>query len=134
MKIASLLATALAVSISSTALAGSSKGWGHGGVIAPYEAVIAQANASGELFRITGVCKSACTMFLSIRNVCVEPSANLMFHIGVSPVATSKMLATYNDALRNYVQSNHYMDTRDLHGIPGSTIISKFGYKACPKA
>ncbi|MFX6838593.1 hypothetical protein ABTH46_19855, partial [Acinetobacter baumannii] len=33
--------------------------------------VIQQYNASGERFRIDSHCQSACTMFLSIRNVCV---------------------------------------------------------------
>jgi len=129
-----ILAVILAATISSSALAGSSAGWGHGGKIEPYDAMIAQANASGELFRIQGVCKSVCTMFLSIRNSCVEPSAKLMFHAGVSPAITARMEATYNSALRNYLEANHFLDTRTLRGIPGSVIISKFGYKACPKA
>jgi hypothetical protein len=133
MKFFRILATILAASISSSALAATSAGWGHGGAIAPYEAMIAQANASGELFRIQGVCKSVCTMFLSISNVCVEPSAQLMFHAGVSPAITARMAATYNSALRSYVEGNHFMDTRTLRAIPGSVIISKFGYKACPK-
>jgi hypothetical protein len=134
MKFFRILTAILAASICSSALAGSSAGWGHGGNIAPYDAMIAQANASGELFRITGVCKSVCTMFLSIRNSCVEPGATLMFHAGVRPEITARMAATYNGALRSYVESNHMMDTRTLRGIPGSVIISKFGYKACPKA
>src|SRR5690348_535358 len=101
MKRLRILAVILAATISSSALAGSSAGWGHGGKIEPYDAMIAQANASGELFRIQGVCKSVCTMFLSIRNSCVEPSAKLMFHAGVSPAITARMEATYNSALRN---------------------------------
>jgi hypothetical protein len=129
-----ILLTILAASISSSALADSSAGWGHGGKLEPYEAKIAAANSSGELFRIQGVCKSACTMFLSIRNVCVEPGAQLMFHSGTTPAVTARMAATYNGALRSYVEGNHMMDTRTLRGIPGSVIISRFGYKACPKA
>jgi hypothetical protein len=129
-----LLLTILAASISSSALAGTSQGWGKGGKLEPYENLIAQANATGELFRIQGTCKSACTMFLAIRNVCVEPSAQLMFHAGVTPAVTVRMASTYNGALRSYVESNHFMDTRTLHAIPGSVIINKFGYKACPRA
>ena len=96
MKLFRILVTILAASISSSALAGTSAGWGHGGAIAPYEAMIAQANASGELFRIQGVCKSVCTMFLSISNVCVEPSAQLMFHAGVSPAIVARLNAATN--------------------------------------
>ena len=46
--------------------------------------VIQQYNASGERFRIDSHCQSACTMFLSIRNVCVTPGATLLFHAGGS--------------------------------------------------
>jgi hypothetical protein len=133
MKFNSILSIVLVTSFCSPALAGSSKGYGKGGKLAPYETMIAQANSSGELFRIQGVCKSACTMFLSINNVCVEPSATLMFHAGTTPAVTERMAGTYNSALRSYVESNHFMDTRDLHAISGSAIINKFGYKACPK-
>ena len=129
----------LAASLSSPALAGTSQGWGKGGAFGPYDAKIAQENASGEQFRIQGTCKSACTMFLGIRNVCVERSAVLMFHAGwghgvITPAATARMTSQYNGALRSYVTSNHFMDTRDFHKIPGSVIISKFGYKECPKS
>jgi len=103
-----------------------------------FQSVIGQYNASGERFRIDSHCQSACTMFLSIRNVCVEPSAELLFHAGgdrgkgiISPSITQKMLSTYNAALRRYVTANHYMDTLEFHTISGSEIISRFGYRAC---
>jgi hypothetical protein len=128
----------LVTSLASTAFAGTSEGYGKGGPFAPYEAMVARANASGELFRIQGHCQSACTMFLGIHNVCVERSAQLLFHAGwdhgvITPAATARMTTTYNSALRNYVESNHFMDTRTLHAIPGSVIIDKFGYRECPK-
>jgi hypothetical protein len=103
-----------------------------------FRSVIQQYNASGERFRIDAHCQSACTMFLSIRNVCVEPSAELLFHAGgdrlkgtISPSITGVMLGTYNAALRRYVTANHYMDTLEFHSISGSEIISRFGYPAC---
>jgi len=101
-------------------------------------AVIAQYNASGERFRIDSHCQSACTMFLSIRNVCVTPGATLLFHSGgsmqkgiISPARTQQMLSTYNAALQQYVTANHFMDTFAFHPIPGSQIIKRFGYPAC---
>jgi len=101
-------------------------------------AVIDQYNASGERFRIDGHCQSACTMFLSIRNVCVVPGATLLFHAGgsmrkgiINPATTQQMLSTYNAALRQYVSDNHFMDTLEFHAIPGSQIIKRFGYPAC---
>jgi hypothetical protein len=104
---------------------------------AHFQAVVAQYNASGERFRIDGHCQSACTMFLSIRNVCVSPGATLLFHAGgnpargVNPAYTQMMLSTYNAALQKYVTDNHFMDTLEFHSISGSEIIKRFGYPAC---
>lgn len=107
-------------------------------VFAQFLAVIQQYNASGERFRIDSHCQSACTMFLSIRHVCVTPGATLLFHAGgsmkkgiINPSTTQQMLSTYNAALRQYVTANHFMDTFAFHPIPGSQIIKRFGYPAC---
>ena len=103
-----------------------------------FQNVIQQYNASGERFRIDSHCQSACTMFLSIRNVCVTPGATLLFHAGgsmqkgiISASSTQAMLSTYNAALRQYVTDNHFMDTFAFHSIPGSEIVKRFGYPAC---
>lgn len=119
----------------------SSLGMGYGArnptEFAQFQSVIQQYNASGERFRIDSHCQSACTMFLSIRNVCVSQGATLLFHAGgtrrngVSPVYTQAMLSTYKPALQRYVTANHFMDTLDFHSIPGSDIIKRFGYPAC---
>ena len=100
--------------------------------------VIQQYNASGERFRIDSHCQSACTMFLSIRNVCVTPGATLLFHAGgsmqkgnISLSRTQEMLSTYNAALRQYVTDNHFMDTFAFHPISGGEIVKRFGYPAC---
>ena len=105
---------------------------------AQFLAVIQQYNASGERFRIDSHCQSACTMFLSIRNVCVVPGATLLFHAGgsrrtgtINPSTTQQMLSTYNAALRQYVTNQHFMDTLEFHPISGSEIIKRFGYPAC---
>ena len=104
---------------------------------AQFKSVIQQYNASGERFRIDSHCQSACTMFLSIRNVCVSPSATLLFHAGgtklrgISPGRSQQMLATYNATLQQYVTANHFMDTLDFHSISGGEIIKRFGYPAC---
>ena len=104
-----------------------------------FDAVVQQYNASGERFRIDAHCQSACTTFLSIRNVCITPGATLLFHSGgdpqtnrINPASTQHMLAAYNPALRKYVTDNHFMDTFDFHTIPGSEMIARFGYPACP--
>ena len=108
------------------------------GEMGRFDAVVQQYNASGERFRIDGHCQSACTIFLSIRNVCVMPNASLLFHAGgnpktakMSPGSTQHMLASYNSALQKYVTENHYMDTFAFHTISGRDIIKRFGYPAC---
>jgi hypothetical protein len=101
--------------------------------------VVSQYNQSGELFRIEGHCQSSCTLFLGIRNVCVDRNATLLFHAAhdnssnVSPSLTTHMLDAYNASLRDYVTAHHYMDTLAFHAIPGRDIIRKFGYRECPR-
>lgn len=87
---------------------------------------------TGQLFRIEGHCQSACTIFLRLKNVCIDPNAELLFHVGGSPQGTSIMLASYNTRLRSYLIANHYMDTPEFHGISGLDIIQRFGYRRCP--
>jgi hypothetical protein len=103
-----------------------------------FDAVVQKYNASGERFRIDSHCQSACTIFLSIRNVCITPNATLLFHAGgdrhtgkFSAGSTQHMLSAYNSALRQYVSEHHFMDTFDFHAISGREMISRFGYPAC---
>jgi len=88
--------------------------------------IIRQYNASGEAFRIQGACKSACTMFLGIRNGRVERSATLMFH-----GRARYPLYRYNAALRQYVLDHHYMDTEEFNTLAGGVLIDRFGYREC---
>jgi hypothetical protein len=122
-----------------SAMAGNNSGYEFGGRYARFDPVVSQYNQSGELFRIEGHCQSSCTLFLGIRNVCIDRNATLLFHAAhdrsqnVSPSLTSHMLGAYNARLRNYVTANHYMDTLAFHSISGSDMIRKFGYRECPK-
>jgi hypothetical protein len=141
LKIGAMMAAALAVAWTSSAVAdGSSRPYGGGGRIGA-AAIIQQYNQSGELFRIEGHCQSSCTMLLAIRNVCVDPAATLLFHAALfpnerdqkpPPARQQAMLNSYNAKLRDYLVANHYVDTFEFHTIPGSEIIKKFGYRACP--
>lgn len=120
--------------------AGSSLPYGGGGPMAKFDAIIGQYNASGELFRIEGHCQSSCTMFLAIRNVCVDPNATLLFHASLSarerdhapyPERNAHMASHYNAGLRRFVLANHYMDSFTFHAVSGRDIIRKFGYRRC---
>ena len=111
-----------------------------GGKMAAFDPVVSQYNQTGELFRISGHCQSACTIFLGIRNVCVERDALLLFHAGhsagddnkISADATNHMLSAYNPTLRAYLLEHHVMDTSTLFPISGTDMIQKFGYRECP--
>jgi hypothetical protein len=120
---------------------GSSLGHGEGGYVPDFVAIVRRYNASGEAFRIEGTCKSACTLFLRIRNVCVERSAALMFHAGrdiaenmtgPNTRASRAALFRYNEALRRYLPDSHHLDTDAFHSLAGSTMIDRFGYRECP--
>ena len=118
---------------------GSNAGFGMGGQYRRFDPVVAQYNGSGELFRIAGHCQSSCTLFLGIRNVCVERSASLLFHAAhdrqrnVSPSLTVHMLDAYNPRLRAYLTAGRYMETLAFHTISGGDMIRRFGYRECPK-
>ena len=132
-------AALLALIPASAMAGGSNAGFEMGGRYARFDPVVAQYNQSGELFRIEGHCQSSCTLFLGIRNVCIERSASLLFHAAhdrqrnVSPSLTVHMIEAYNPRLRAYLTSNHYMDTLAFHTISGADMIRKFGYRECPK-
>ncbi len=131
--------TVLLLLISTSAMAGNNAGYEMGGQFSRFDPVVSQYNQSGELFRIEGHCQSSCTLFLAIRNVCIDRNATLLFHAGhdrsrnVMASATNHMLAAYHAGLRNYLAANHYMDTLAFHSISGGDMIRKFGYRECPK-
>jgi hypothetical protein len=117
-------------------------GMGHGApngtVFAQFQAAVHQYSASGERFRIDTDCPSACTMFLAVRNVCIAPGASLRFHAGgnmrggtPNPQRTGQMLSTYKPALRQYLVSNHLVDTFEFHTISAEEMNKRFGYPAC---
>jgi hypothetical protein len=111
-----------------------------GGKFSAFDPVVSEYNKNGKLFRISGHCQSACTVFLAIKNVCIEPGAELLFHAGnslgeekkMSAVATEHMLSAYNSSLRAHLLEHHVMDSQTFFTISGSDMIKKFGYKECP--
>ena len=116
---------------------GSSAGYEYGGQFSRFDPVVRQYNQSGELFRIVGHCQSSCTLFLAIRNVCIEQGAQLLFHAGhdrsrnITTAGTNHLLSAYNARLRSYLVSNGYVTTLAFHTISGSDMIQRFGYRGC---
>lgn len=134
--------TLLLLACSSIAHADTSDRFSKGGWIENFQPAIDQANASGELFRIRVSCQSNCTLFLGVRNVCVERSARLLFHAGhgrganrnvINAGSTQRMLNAYNPKLRQYVIDKGYLTRLDFSTISGAQMIDSFGYRECPK-
>src|SRR4029450_2050963 len=93
------LAVLVFVLISSTSFAATSERYGKGGWYKDFQPEIERANSTGELFRIKGHCQSNCTLFLGLRNVCVERGATLLSHAGhdrqrnINAGSTQRMLS-----------------------------------------
>ncbi|MGE3067087.1 MAG: hypothetical protein AB7K67_16005 [Hyphomicrobiaceae bacterium] len=137
---ATMICTASLLAAQTALAAGSSRGHGQGGRFAVYYPIIKKYNKSGELFRIEGVCRSACTLFLSIRNVCVDRKAFVSFHAGPdartgkwgrNSSSTRTMLSAYKPKLREYLLDGHHVDSRRYHTLKGAMLIDRFGYKEC---
>lgn len=140
--VATLLLAASSAGLSLSAAADTSDRFSQGGWIEKFQPAIDQANASGELFRIRGHCQSNCTLFLGVRNVCVERSARLLFHAGhgrganrhvINAGSTQRMLNAYNPKLRQYVIDKGYLTKLEFSTISGADIIDRFGYRECPR-
>jgi hypothetical protein len=138
-----LIAIFLMATGSAAFAAGSSSPFADGGYIPDFLEIVRRYNESGEEFRIEGVCKSACTLFLGIRNACVRRDAQLMFHAGHDIAenrtgpdtrASRAALSRYNESLRRYLLEGHYMDTDAFHALGGGVLIERFGYRECPSA
>lgn len=123
----------MALCLAAPALAASSAPYAKGGRTKDFAGDVEQYRRSGELFRISGHCQSACTMFLALPNVCVEPSARLLFHGGENATATRRMINSYNARLRSYLKARHVMKSQTFHTVSGRSMISRFGYRACPR-
>jgi hypothetical protein len=132
------IAAGLVLASTSVMAAGSSVGYETGGSYYRFASLVQQYNGSGELFRIDGVCQSACTLFLAIRNVCIGPNARLLFRAAVEnrrrhEQFTRLSLAHYNASLRSYLIGQRAMDQwENFHTVYGGDLVSRFGYRKCP--
>jgi hypothetical protein len=131
MRVRIAVCAAVAIAFAAPALAATSAPYAMGGSTRAFAADVQRYRQSGEQFRITGHCQSACTMFLSLRNVCIEPSARLLFHAGKTPAGTRRMFNSYNGRLKRYLTERHVMESPAFHAISGRQMIRRFGYRAC---
>ena len=128
---AMLLVVGLALALPAVAAA-DSRPYAMGGITREFAPKVHEADRAGKTFRISGHCQSACTMFLAVRTVCIEPSARLLFHAGRTERGTRDMINSYNPKLRAYLVSNGIMERAAFHTISGRDMIARFGYRRCP--
>ncbi len=68
-----------------------------GGYVIKYALEVNRLRRSGEPVRIAGPCYSACTLYLSLANICVTPRAKFGFHLPSGSTASGNRIA------RNYM-------------------------------
>jgi hypothetical protein len=100
-----------------------------GGNLRAYVEEVKRLNAQGAPKTIRGVCVSACTIFLGVKKVCVEPTAQLWFHAAHLPrggdtdaLGSLEMLSYYPPRVREWairfqaLESVDFDDTKMLTG------------------
>lgn len=111
-----------------------------GGYIGQRNAEIRTLRASGTRVELQGLCLSACTMYLSLPNACVSPSAVFGFH-GPSrngqPLSArdfdhwSQIMASgYREPLRSWYMSQARYTLSGYHQLSGTDLI-RMGYPPC---
>jgi hypothetical protein len=111
-----------------------------GGMLGQRAAEIRQLRAAGQRVELRGTCLSACTMYLSLPNVCVDRSATLGFH-GPSRNGrnlpqhefehwSAVMADNYREPLRSWYLTEARYRTSGYYEIRGSELI-QMGYPQC---
>lgn len=111
-----------------------------GGLLGQRSAEIRSLRAAGQRVELRGLCLSACTMYLSLPNVCVSPSAELGFH-GPSrngrplPAAefehwSEVMARNYREPLRSWFMSEGRYIREGYFALSGAELI-RMGYPRC---
>ena len=106
-----------------------------GGSVVEYYGNAHAANSSARRTVIAGVCASACTMKLGIRNACVKPDATLLFHQASynglrSELGTRIMLDAYPSRIRHWVLRTGALNSSSLTELSGNQAIA-MGVRAC---
>jgi hypothetical protein len=106
-----------------------------GGRVLDYYRNVRAANSSARRVVISGVCASACTMKLGIRNACVEPDATLLFHQASyngfrSELGTRIMLYAFPRRIRHWILRSGALDSSSLTELSGREAIA-LGARSC---
>ena len=90
---------------------------------------------SGTEVHISGVCMSACAVYTSLSNVCLEPDAYFYFHQGSKYEATDIVMHATNPAIWQYIEHYGYplptMESGEFLFLDGSEAIAKGMMRPC---
>ncbi len=120
----------LALALAFPVYAQDSTPFSQGGKTMDFKPYVNDAKKSGKQFRIKGHCQSACTMFLTVKNMCIESDARLLFHKAKTTQGTDDLWASYNSSLKAYLKSKGAME-RDTFTVLQGREMAKFGYRIC---
>ena len=111
-----------------------------GGYIGQRSAEIRFLRATGQRVEVRGLCLSACTMYLSLPNMCVAPDARLGFHgpsrngRALAPVEfdhwSEVMAESYREPLLSWFMNEGRYRTSGYYEFTGAALI-RMGYPAC---
>ena len=111
-----------------------------GGMLGQRRQQIRQLRASGQRVELRGTCLSACTMYLSLPNVCVAATASFGFHgpsrnqRALPPVEfehwSEVMARNYREPLRSWFLSEARYRITGYYALSGAELI-RMGYAAC---
>jgi hypothetical protein len=82
-----------------------------GGVLIRYALKTAKLRKSAEIVRIAGRCDSACTLYLSLKEICITPEASFGFHAPIAEdseatrIARQYMMRNYPAWVRSWLQA-----------------------------
>lgn len=91
-----------------------------GGAVYEYALKTAKLLASGERLEFRGLCASACTQFLSLKNICVGKRARFEFHAAYGAGARGNAYATkyifnsYPGWVRSWIKAQGGLSSRVL--------------------
>ena len=95
-----------------------------GGNIRAYAAEVSRLNRTGSVKVISGVCASACTMYLGVKKVCVEPDAEVWFHAAhlpgddrPDPLGSLEMLSYYPKKVRAWAIRVGALERTEWDGV-----------------
>lgn len=110
-----------------------------GGVLDEYIASANRMGNSGREIRITGLCGSACTVYLRLPNTCITPNATVAFHGArsaktgqPSPLGNLKLILNYSEGIEQlFFDHAAHLQGSDAYYVSGAQLIALGEVREC---